>query len=63
MSWPRLFVYLVIVVVAYCEENDIPVGPLLWHTLTTAMLKLSNLFWNGAIYSSKQYRKAIESNA
>jgi hypothetical protein len=63
MSWPRLIAYLLILVVAYCEENDIPLGPLCWHYLTTALLKMSNLFWNGAIYSSQQYRKAIESNA
>lgn len=63
MTWPRLFFYLLIVVVAYCEENDIPLGPLVWHTLTSACLKLSNAFWNAGIYTSQQYRKAIEANA
>jgi hypothetical protein len=62
MNWPRLFAYLVLLGIAYCEENDIPLRPLLWHYLTIASLKLSNAFWNAGIFTAQQYRKAIEVN-
>jgi len=63
MSWPRLFIYAVIMGYAYCEENNIPVGPLIWHSLMVAFARISNLFWNAGIYSAQQYRKAIENHA
>lgn len=63
MSWPRLFAYSLILLVAYCEENDIPLGPLCWHYFSIFCYKTSNLFWNAAMFSTQHYRKAIENNA
>lgn len=63
MSWPRICAYILLLVVAYCEENDIPLGPLIWHSLTDLFLKISNVMWNASIYSHQKYRKAIENYA
>lgn len=60
MSWAKLLLYVAICVWAYCEENNIPLGPLVWHSLATANLKISNAAWNAAMYSQQKYRHAIE---
>lgn len=60
MNWVRLGFYVLVLAAAYCDEHDIPVGPLIWHYLTSFCVGVSNLFWRAAMETHGQYRKAVE---
>lgn len=60
MNTVRFFLYAGMLVIAYAEENDIPLIPAFWHYLTRFFSWLSGAAWRAGLASQHHYSASME---
>lgn len=60
MKKAQIIVYLVIVMLAYCEQEQIPVGALIWHELSAFWYGLAEFAGRLGMSAEKKYYREVQ---